>query len=527
MKKMKKVLAVILSLAMVLGMSLTSFAEDHKPVSTDEAVVTVNGVAAGATVKAFKIAEGKWNDQGFIGYEALEVGGVKIADVSAPTAAEITEIARKVDKNSGIELEDNNGVYTKSLEVGEYLILVTANGTNDTTIYNPMVVSVYYSTEKSGDKNDAIGGVVSANDNFIVDGEVAYAKHEVPTIDKNIVDPGSENSKGDDTAFNDTVKFKVDTKFPTYSDAYTSADFNIIDTVSKGLTLDPASVAITVDGKTAVKDTDYTVELVDRTMTITFTNTEDNRYVLDNRGASVVVTYNATLNENAGINFDKNTNTVKAEYTNNPTTNEKGETEEKKTYHYTFGIDAEINGSGSTITKEVYKINENGKVEIVEVETDNVKVEGPLPGATFELRKKSDGSVVRTVVSDANGALVMKGLDAGEYQLVETKAPEGYSLDATVHTIVITASYQDDGLLKDYTVTVDEQDSTYKATYTSEKEVETIVYDKVSSLGIKNTKIAQLPSTGGIGTTIFTIGGCAIMIIAAALFFASRRRAVK
>ena len=51
MKKMKKVLAVILSLAMVLGMSLTSFAEDHKPVSTDEAVVTVNGVAAGATVK--------------------------------------------------------------------------------------------------------------------------------------------------------------------------------------------------------------------------------------------------------------------------------------------------------------------------------------------------------------------------------------------------------------------------------------------------------------------------------------------
>ena len=96
-----------------------------------------------------------------------------------------------------------------------------------------------------------------------------------------------------------------------------------------------------------------------------------------------------------------------------------------------------------------------------------------------------------------------------------------------MHTIVITASYQDDGLLKDYTVTVDGQDSTYKATYTSEKEVETIVYDKVSSLGIKNTKIAQLPSTGGIGTTIFTIGGCAIMIIAAALFFASRRRAVK
>ena len=52
-ENMKKVLAVILSLAMVLGMSLTSFAEDHKPVSTDEAVVTGNGGAARATVKAF------------------------------------------------------------------------------------------------------------------------------------------------------------------------------------------------------------------------------------------------------------------------------------------------------------------------------------------------------------------------------------------------------------------------------------------------------------------------------------------
>lgn len=528
MKKFKKVLAVMLSLAMVLGMSLTAFAADHKPVNTDSASITVNGVKTGATVKAYKIAEGKWNDQGFIGYEALEVGGIKIADVSNPTADEITGIANAVrnDPNiEGIELDESPaGVYTKELVVGEYLIVVTKNGADDTTIYNPMVTSVYYSTDKSGDKNNQIGGTVSANDNFVVDGEIAYAKHEDPTIDKKIVDPGSGNNKGDDTAIGDDIHFEITTAFPAYSDAYTTAEFNIIDTLSAGLTLSPDSVIVERVGKDTdapEKGTDYTVSVDGQKMTIAFTSS----FILGHRGDAVTVHYTAKLNENAGINFDKNTNTVYAEYTNNPTTNDTGTTEEKKTYHYTFGIDAGINGSGSEVTKEVYKINENGEVKVVEAEKDRVEVTGPLAGATFELRTK-DGIVVKEVVSADDGSLKMTGLDAGEYILVETKAPEGYSLDATEHTFVITASYNEDGTLAEYTITVDGKNSTYKATYNNEKEP-TITYEEVASLGIKNTKLASLPSTGGIGTTIFTIGGCLIMVVAAALFFASRRKSAK
>ena len=119
--------------------------------------------------------------------------------------------------------------------------------------------------------------------------------------------------------------------------------------------------------------------------------------------------------------------------------------------------------------------------------------------------------------------------------LVETEAPAGYSLDPKEHDVEITAEYytkpeENKGKLKSYTIKIDnEATSTYTATYTSSEGTKVTTIDKtqLGVTGIKNTKLAQLPSTGGIGTTIFTIGGCAIMIIAAGLFFATRRKAEK
>ena len=96
MKKMKKLFAVILSLAMVLAMSLTAFATDPaptgtKPVDTDNATATVSNVEAGATVTAYRIVEPTYNDKGFTGYKLAE--GVKLADMLKPTSDEVTGIA--------------------------------------------------------------------------------------------------------------------------------------------------------------------------------------------------------------------------------------------------------------------------------------------------------------------------------------------------------------------------------------------------------------------------------------------------
>ena len=484
MKKMKKVLAMLLAMAMVLGMSMTTFAAKAKPVESDSAAITVSGVKAGATVKAFKIAEGKWNDNGFTGYAALEVGDIKVEDLFNPTADEITDMANAVDReNGGTALTESNGVYTAELNVGMYLILVTANATGDMTVYNPMIASVYYSVEGTGDNNEAIGGAVSAEENFEVKGQTAFAKSMNPNIAKKILGSGSGNDYGDDTAIGDEISFEVKTAFPGYSDAYTDVEFNIIDTLSEGLTLNLESVAVVKVGETEpVKGTDYTVAQDGQTMTISFTSD----YILANRGKDVTVQYTAVLNENAGLNFDKNTNTVKAEYTNNPTTKEKGETEEKRTYHYTFGIDASINGSWAEITKELLKTG-----EVIEIEGETKRE--PLNGATFTLTSKSDPDKVYTTISGLGevgkdvdesgnklpgakeipaGYLKFTGLDAGEYVLQETKAPDGYSLNAVEIPVKIEAEYNPEGTLKSYKIIVDgtviESDGEKTSVYTAE-----------------------------------------------------------
>ena len=130
--------------------------------------------------------------------------------------------------------------------------------------------------------------------------------------------------------------------------------------------------------------------------------------------------------------------------------------------------------------------------------------------------------------TDANGRLQFTGLDAGSYKLVETKAPTGFQLDQTEHDVEISAVYNDNGTLASYTITIDgTATNTYKATYVADSDEIQSIDKTVQRTEIKNTKLSSLPSTGGIGTTIFTIGGCAIMIVAAGLFFATRKKSTK
>ena len=99
-----------------------------------------------------------------------------------------------------------------------------------------------------------------------------------------------------------------------------------------------------------------------------------------------------------------------------------------------------------------------------------------------------------TLVTDKNGMIDVEGLDVGSYHFEETKAPKGYSINTDGKTLTLTV----DG--------------------------EVATANLYNEGGLNDTKLSALPATGGIGTTIFTIVGCGIMIAAAGLFFASRRK---
>ena len=530
MKKMKKILAMLLAVVMVMGMSLTVFAEESgtttgtKPTDGDKLSASVTNIKQeGVTVKAYQVVKANYNDNGFTGYSWVDATGynaegdghrdlftnvtgadnksVKTLNIDQDTIVALANMAKNSALGEGIPMiatSTGGTTYTAELPAGSYVVLVT--GSND-IIYNPMLVGVYYTTTGAGNDNALVTEELDATSNWTLLAQNGFVKSSEPKVEKTIVDSGSGNDHGDDVAIGDTVSFRIDTQMPSYSAQYTDPKFNISDIISEGLTYKADTLKVyekteTAEGEetlTEISEENYTVNPAFTPDSKTFKVIFATAYIKANQNQYIVIKYDAELNEKAGINFDANTNTA--------------------------------------------KLDENGTA-VVEGET--VTVTSPLEGAKFELRKKNedgslDASHVYAATSGKDGSLSFTGLDAGKYVLVETEAPAGYSLDPKEHDVEITAEYytkpeENKGKLKSYTIKIDnEATSTYTATYTSSEGTKVTTIDKtqLGVTGIKNTKLAQLPSTGGIGTTIFTIGGCAIMIIAAGLFFATRRKAEK
>ena len=159
---------------------------------------------------------------------------------------------------------------------------------------------------------------------------------------------------------------------------------------------------------------------------------------------------------------------------------------------------------GTNNTKEYYFWNdETNKVEWKSI-------------SDTELNDALTKGTITEVTTDSNGAAHFKGLAEGKYQLLETVAPNGYNKLETPVTITITAKYNDNGTLKDDEFKTD-----------NENEIITVITvegDGSYSLkaGIANNAGALLPSTGGIGTTIFYAAG--IILMAGAVFFVVRRK---
>lgn len=521
--KAKKFLAILLSLVMLLAMGTTAFAATNVPKATDTATVTIKNVEEGATVTLYRIVEPVYNDAGLKEYKLVTANS--IADIEAPTTAEIAALAQAAtSRQDGITAAADTTVkttYTATVGAGMYLVLVEGSGA---TVYNPMIVSVNYDKDSAAE-----GGEVDAQSNWELKNVTAYAKSGTPGVDKKIVNSDG-NSNGNDVAIGDTVDFEIDTAIPSYSDQYTSLKFDITDALSAGF--DAASnIVVKVDGNSVTAGTDtYSVTTGTGTFTVSFTDT----YIRANGGKSVVVTYSATVNSSAGLNYDANTNTATIKFSNDPTDSTSYGEVHDETYTYTFAIDGMLGGTqtGKTYqTHEVIKVYEDGKVEVISADTallDEIEVTNPLAGAVFTLTNTKTNKTY-TATSNSEGYLEgFTGLDAGGYTLVETTAPAGYVVDPTVHTVNISAEYNGNGTLLSYSITIDGQTtSTYTATYDGTTPTITTLEGTQSTLTIENTKIPALPSTGGIGTTIFYVTGSILLVGAAILLITKKRMSNK
>lgn len=571
MKKMKKMMALVIAMVMVLSMSIPAMAE------VAAKTIKVNGLEEGDNVKYYKVIEWKSDGSGWafvapfagllseaqqkeiIGYVetnaetgAKTVVQGKITDTTAAIMGAANATARNGDGDTVAEGETS--WTATNVEPGLYMALITAAAPDAEDgetmhVYNPVFLAV---------QADNTGSELTLPLNYADQGT---AKKTDVTVDKkaknsagNWVDATSEN-------VGDVIDFKVETTVPAYLESWTNPVFTVTDTLTSGLTLavkegtgDAALSDVTVTGATSgalTEGTQYTITKSTSGYTITFADS----YLKGRTAAeAVTITYQAKITSEAAT-VNPETNTVKIEYSRNPKDASDHGTKEDKTTHYTFSIDAELFGDQNYESSEIIKVgvDEAGNIiETTETTYDNGEKHMPLEGAEFKLYK-ADGTTPYTndlytadtiFVSNAEGKLMVKngtkvgihGLEEGTYVLKETTPPTGYKLMTSSVTFVIEAEYEPVAAtetcnaykqLKGYTVTVDGTEvSSYKmdngaATKVIKKDDEGHAGDVTHE--IKNVQGTSLPSTGGIGTTMFYVIG-SVLVLGAAVLLISKRR---
>ncbi|MCM1025819.1 MAG: SpaH/EbpB family LPXTG-anchored major pilin [Roseburia sp.] len=525
MKKMKKFLAMFLAMAMVLGMSLTALADETADEPAKISIVNYPDGADDAEVKYDQIiVEDRTSALGWKFEDAFQDAFVKAyLQKETVAAGDVDKVIAALIENG--RLEDVNGLveegevndsepFARALDaiknmlgktpdnssipataIGLYVINVQKTG------YTFIPMAVYVGTEFTGVKAS-------------VKGSKDQVKKELVGTD------GASVSEGDE------VEYKVTAQYPYYSANETTTTFVITDTLTNAaFKMVDKVVTEEVEGETVTKTekvADVTVKINGETVTTGYTlATSNNGSVLtitfdynnDYAGDTVEITYTAIAGDVSSVAGMKNevSSTLKSGSTT--------ATVESDTVTFTVtklgDAGAKLGGAGFTVyekvaeattadapenTEKLALINNNNTDD----EADDVYAWGKSLGERFTA--ETDVAATANTPAIAKGEVTFDGLDAQKtYYVKETTAPYGYSLNETV--------YQ---LTRD--TTNDSIDTT------STPNVTVYHFTNFNGQDVTDTKLNALPSTGGIGTTIFTIGGCAIMVVAAGLFFATRKK---
>ena len=298
-------------------------------------------------------------------------------------------------------------------------------------------------------------------------------KNGQPTIEKKVKN-GDTWDTTNDAKIGDTVEYKVEIKVADGAQTYT-----VTDTMSKGLTFNSVSLKVAANGTTAAAS-DYTLTPTTNGFTLVLPET----YVSTlTKGTTIMVTYNATLNKDAVIDGDGNTNEVKLGYGNHQNTVPSKVT----TKSYQFDL-VKVDGTTN-------KLLDGAEFELADGETKLSFVKD----ANGNYRVATTGEKgTTTTITVKNGKVNIYGLAGKTYTLTETKAPDGYNKLVTPETVNLT-----DG-------------SKASATIESETYVD-------GGVVVKNNAGTVLPSTGGMGTTLFYVIGGGLMVAAVVLLVTKKR----
>ena len=540
-KAIKKLLAALLAVAMVCAMAIPAFANNSWETEEDlntkheyAAFQIFTGDVKGDNIDDFKISNAKWGESitkpdEFLAQLTADptIGGEFKTNFTPQEAVAVISKWGDSDDNSiafarcvcnyvysnGDPKPVIQGLHTGGIKVpkpGYYLIVDTS----------PFDEDDFYHAY-----NSFLLKVTKAEYVFNINYKVVK-----PTVEKKVYDndnndissAGNNDGWGSsaDHAINEKFQFRLIAKLPASKDNGRAYDYynkytvRFNDTLSNGITYDRLdSVVINSDGHTynITKDSSkYEVDdsqlKNDNSFVVSIpdvkTCVEDPEFNLNN-GATITVTYTAHLNETAYVNTaggdTKNKNRVYLEYSNNPRISTSlDHTHESEVCVYTYQLNNtkyhdddtpgnELAGAGFRLYSDEACTPEQ---EVKLYKKDNFYY--PIKDATDKAQDAVE------MISDEHGQFNVKGLDAGTYYLKETKTPDDYS-PCPDKKIVISATHTE-----------------YNVNLSGESNLNNKIIN-IKAGGI------TLPSTGGIGTTIFYVVGGGLMVAAIVLLVTKKR----
>jgi len=394
------------------------------------------------------------------------------------------------------------------------------NITADTATINmksnyPTVDKKLVSTQTPGNNSITVNGITNPSWESIHQGILGEDDENAP--EDTIAPRGAAyEKKAGDFAIGDTVTYQLTSKVPDMT-GYNSYTFKFTDTLSKGLDL-KAILSVKVGdtelkaGKTGANTylPTYTTN-TNGTHTLTISFNEFYNNFKNRTGDTITVVYTATLNKDAVIGMNPNTNKAVVEYSNDPKSDGTGKSEPSIVDVHTFDFtiykyylkDQNNKEDKTALAKaefELYKGNTEGTAADEQAKVNIVdERNGVYHQATADEAKAADFTSAK-IVSDVDGKVLVKGLEAGTYYLRETKAPEGYNKLLSDIKVVIEANYDTTtGKLTNYTVTY-----TYNGNSTTVTNNDPSTSPEVA---VENKTGAQLPSTGSKGALMVTLAG--------------------
>lgn len=496
MKHARKLTSLLLALVMVFALATTVFAQDET-VTGGNGAITISNAAKGETYTIYKLFDATVSEDGkSIAYTGTVPDSLK----TYFTADENGYISATPEAKDGANMSEGLKTALKDW-TADATATATAESDGSALNFKELAYGYYVVTTTQGDQ------VISVDSTM----------PNVTIVDKNSSTPEGlrKTASNDDVSIGDevtyTVRFETSNYFGAGEDAKEIVSYTIEDTLPDFLSdVKVTSIIVDNDGNDTTTDdqVDVTAQFADKKIVIDWYDEANSKFLHDN-GATVTITYTAKVTDKAAIAGNGNTNKVTVTWTTKGGTEpgpDKVDTEET-IFTYAIAL-KKVNNKGTALPGAVFEF------------PFYVQTTPDANGAYIYAGTTAGEGLTNQITTPDSGVIVVKGVKSGTYEIKEVTAPAGYNK----LTAPVTVEAVKTGETSTHTTVYLDKDGNKvnesAKVFEVKVDIDTIA---ATAVVVVNKAGTELPSTGGMGTTVFYVLG-AVLVVGAGVLLVTKKR---